>query len=169
MLSESFYLKLATTCKNLFLSLVVVRLVIFITTLLPSLNTLSLGWTNWRSRKFLEILFSAFDKTFLDKFAYIPVIEIDLRFLDCNCEIKWVLEWRESDLWQYIVWIRIHFRINQKCLRALNFDCRNMNKCSGTHWWENYNALWSIFMACIAVLLQDVQKNTYCPKTALVK
>ena len=27
--SESFYLKLATTCKNLFLSLVVVRLVIF--------------------------------------------------------------------------------------------------------------------------------------------
>ena len=29
LLSESFYLKLATTCKNLFLSLVVVRLVIF--------------------------------------------------------------------------------------------------------------------------------------------
>ena len=29
MLSESFYLKLATACKNLFLSLVVVRLVIF--------------------------------------------------------------------------------------------------------------------------------------------
>ena len=29
LLSDSFYLKLATTCKNLFLSLVVVRLVIF--------------------------------------------------------------------------------------------------------------------------------------------
>ena len=34
-----------------------------------------------------------FDKTFLDKFAYVPVIEIDLRFLECNCESKWVLEW----------------------------------------------------------------------------
>ena len=31
LLSESFYLKLVTTCKNLFLSLVVVRLVIFFT------------------------------------------------------------------------------------------------------------------------------------------
>ena len=30
MLSESFYLKLATTCKNLFISLVVVLLVIFL-------------------------------------------------------------------------------------------------------------------------------------------
>ena len=30
MLSESFYLKLVTICKNLFLSLVVVRLVIFL-------------------------------------------------------------------------------------------------------------------------------------------
>ena len=30
LLSDSFYLKLATTCKNLFLSLVVVRLVIFL-------------------------------------------------------------------------------------------------------------------------------------------
>ena len=29
MLSESFYLKLATACKNLFISLVAVRLVIF--------------------------------------------------------------------------------------------------------------------------------------------
>ena len=38
LLSESFYLKLATTCKNLFLSLIVARLVIFLNTSLEVLT-----------------------------------------------------------------------------------------------------------------------------------
>ena len=44
MLSKSFYLKLASTCKNLFLSLVVVRLVIFFINSITKEEQLEIEW-----------------------------------------------------------------------------------------------------------------------------
>ena len=51
------------------------------------------GLPKLKKLKILGNYIICFDKKSLQQFAYIPVIEIDLRFLECNCQSKWVLEW----------------------------------------------------------------------------
>ena len=51
------------------------------------------GLNKLKKLKILGNYIICFDMKFLQKFSYIPVIEIDLRFLECNCQSKWVLEW----------------------------------------------------------------------------
>ena len=51
------------------------------------------GLDKLKKLKILGNFIICFDKTFLDKFTYVPVIEIDLRYLECNCQSKWMLEW----------------------------------------------------------------------------
>ena len=51
------------------------------------------GLTKLKKLKILGNYIICFDKKVLQKFDYIPVIEIDLRFLECNCQSNWVLEW----------------------------------------------------------------------------
>ena len=51
------------------------------------------GLSKLKKLKILGNFIICFDKKVLDKFDYVPVIEIDLRFLECNCQSKWILEW----------------------------------------------------------------------------
>jgi hypothetical protein len=51
------------------------------------------GLSKLKKLKILGNFIICFDKKVLDKFDYILVIEIDLRFLECNCQSRWVLEW----------------------------------------------------------------------------
>ena len=51
------------------------------------------GLTKLKKLKILGNYIICFDKKVLAKFDYIPVIEIDLKFLECNCESNWLLEW----------------------------------------------------------------------------
>ena len=60
---------------------------------IATISQYSLTGLKLKKLKVLDNYIICFDKTFLDKFSYVPVIEIDLRFLECNCESKWVLEW----------------------------------------------------------------------------
>jgi Leucine-rich repeat (LRR) protein len=43
--------------------------------------------------KILGNVIVCFDKKALENLEYIPVIEIDLRFLECSCQSRWVLDW----------------------------------------------------------------------------
>ena len=54
------------------------------------------GLTKLKKLKLLGNYIICFDKKFLMKFEYVPVIEIDLRFFECNCESKWMSEWWDS-------------------------------------------------------------------------